>query len=97
MLQKSCHFTRGIKKLKEYVDHKRLLKIVNDRELGEIDNPSILNFKEKTLRWRFKVVLLPGKDHHEAYAMSRYPIKTSKEEAWPTMRSATPHGNPATK
>ena len=46
--------------------------------MGEINNPRILNFKENTLGWRFKVVHVPGKDQPEAKAMSRNCAETSK-------------------
>ena len=63
-LHKTRHFTLGNKKLTVAVDHKPLLKILGDRELADIDNPRILNFRQKTLRWRLEVVHVPGKDHH---------------------------------
>ena len=73
-LHKTKHFTLGCKDLVLAVDHKPLLKILGDRELGEIDNPRILNFKEKTLRWSFKVVHVPGVLHKIADATSRSPV-----------------------
>ena len=48
-LHKTKYFTLGNNRLLVCVDHKPLLKILGDRELGEIDNTRILNFKEKTL------------------------------------------------
>ena len=82
-LQKTRHFTLGNDKLTVAVDHKPLLKILGDRELGDIDNPRILNFKQKTLRWRFEVVHVPGKDNGAADAMSRFPVETPKgDESW---------------
>ena len=75
-LQKTCHFTLGNEKLTMFVDHKPLLKILSDRELGEINNP--LNFKEKMLLWRFRAVHAGGKDHYLADAMSRYPVETPR-------------------
>ena len=73
-LHKTKHFTLGCKDLVLAVDHKPLLKILGDRELGEIDNPRILNFKEKTLRWSIKVVHVPGVLHKIADATSRSPV-----------------------
>ena len=73
-LHKTRHFTLGCKTLILAVDHKPLLKILGDRELAEIDNPRILNFKEKTLRWSFKVVHVPGVLHKIADATSRSPV-----------------------
>ena len=45
--------------------------------------------KEKTLRWRFKVVHGPGKNHHVANALLRYPVETLKEEAWKPNKKRT--------
>lgn len=59
-LKKTSHFTLGNNKLLLVVDHKPLIKIFGDRLLANIDNCHILNFKEKTLRWRFKVIHIPG-------------------------------------
>ena len=47
-LYKTRHFTLGSKKLTVLVDHKPLLKIMGDRELADIDNPRILNLKQKS-------------------------------------------------
>ena len=52
------------------MDHKPLLKILCNRELADIENPIILNQKQKTLHWRFGEEYVPGKDHHMADAMS---------------------------
>ena len=79
-LHKTRHFTLGCRKLVLAVDHKPLLKIFGDRELGEIENPRILNFKEKTLRWRFKVVHVPGVLHKIADATSRSPVKGESQD-----------------
>ena len=53
---KSRHFTLGNDKLIVLVDHKPLLKILGHRELADIENPRILNLKQKTLRWIFSVI-----------------------------------------
>ena len=37
--------------------------------------PGILNLKKKTLRWRLGMDHVPGKDHHVADAMSRFPVE----------------------
>ena len=82
-LHKTRHFTLGNEKLTVAVDHKPLLKILGDRELADIDNPRILNFKQKTLCWRLEVVHVPGKEHHVADAMSRFPVEPPKgDESW---------------
>ena len=74
-LHKTRHFTLGNKKLNVPLDHKPLLKFLGYRELGDIENPMILNLKEKTLCWRFSMEQVPGKDHHVANAMSWFPEK----------------------
>ena len=89
-LHKTRHFTLGCKALVLAVDHKPLLKILGDRELGEIDNPRILNFKEKTLRWNFKVVHVPGVLHKIADATSRSPVgNTDRSKACNTLMIST--------
>ena len=79
-LHKTRHFTLGCKDLIVAVDHKPLLKIFGDRELSEIENPRILNFKEKTLKWRFQVKHIPGILHKIADAASRSPVGKAKSE-----------------
>ena len=74
-LGKSRHFTLGNNKLIVLVDYKPLLKILGDRELADIEIPRILNLKQKTLRWRFSVEHMTGKDHHVADAMTRLPTE----------------------
>ena len=54
------------------IDHKLLLKIFGDMQLGDINNPRVLYLKEQTLRWRFRVVHVPGKNHHVADACLGY-------------------------
>ena len=68
-------FTSGNDKLIVLVDHNPVLKILGDRELADIENPRILNLKQKTHRWRFSVEHVPGKDHHVADAVSRFPTE----------------------
>lgn len=76
-LYKTRHFTLGCKRLLLAVDHKPLVKILGDRALGEIDNPRILNFKEKCLRWTFEVIHIPGSLHKAADAISRSPVESA--------------------
>ena len=81
-LHKTRYFTIGCGNLTLCVDHKPLLKILGNKELNDINNTRILNFKEKTLRWRFKVLHVPGKMHKMADAVSRYPVVKPSEENW---------------
>jgi hypothetical protein len=79
-LHKTRHFTLGCRNLILAVDHKPLLKILGDRELADIENPRILNFKEKTLRWTFQVIHVPGVLHKIADAASRSPVGSQVNE-----------------
>ena len=73
-LHKTRYFTIGCENLIVGVDHKPLLRIFGDKQLNDINNTRILNFKEKTLRWNFTVVHVPGDQHKLADATSRYPV-----------------------
>ena len=53
------------------VDHKPLLAIMGSQDLAEIPNPRLLDFKIKTLAYRFTPKYIPGKLHVTADALSR--------------------------
>jgi len=61
------------------VDHKPLLKIFADRHLDEIPNPRLRNLKEKSLRFSFRVVHIPGICHTAADALSRHPVGAANQ------------------
>lgn len=73
-LDKARHFTLGCTDLIVAVDHKPLLKTFGDRCLDDIPNPRLRNLKEKSLRYRFRVVHIPGLRHAAADAVSRNPV-----------------------
>ena len=58
------------------MDHKPLLGILSDRSLEEIENPRLENLKEKTLRYRFSIVHVPGVKNKVADASSRFPTNS---------------------
>ncbi len=72
-LEKARFFVLGCKDLTIAVDHKPLLKIFGDRSLEDIPNARLRNLKEKTLRYRFKMIHIPGAKHKAADALSRHP------------------------
>ena len=72
-LNKARHFVLGCRNLTIAVDHKPLLKIFGDRSLDEISNPRLRNLKEKTLRYRFRIVHIPGVKNRAPDAISRHP------------------------
>ena len=62
------------------VDHKPLLKILGDRSLDVITNTRLRNLKEKTLRYRFRMVHISGIHNKAADAISRHPSGDTKPE-----------------
>lgn len=74
----SCRmFVMGCPNLTVAVDHKPLIRIFNDRSLDEIKNPRLLNIKEKTLMYRFRIISIPGNDNYGADVMSRIPTPST--------------------
>ncbi len=76
-LEKCRMFILGCPDLTVAVDHKPLLKIFGDRQLEDIKNPRLLNLKEKTLMYRFKIKHVPGTWHVGPDACSRYPAEST--------------------
>ena len=72
-LHQTRYYIQGCKDLIVATDHKPLLGILGDRSLTEITNRRLLNLKEKTLAYRFKIVHVSGKRNAGADAASRYP------------------------
>ena len=79
-LDKARYFTLGCENLIIAVDHKPLLKLFSDRSLDEISNARLRNLKEKTLRYKFRMVHIPGVKHKAADAVSRHPNGPSSPE-----------------
>lgn len=73
-LHKTRYYIQGCKQLIVATDHHPLLKIFGDRNLEDISNPRLLNFKEKTLPYIFQMVYVPGKKHDGPDSMSRHPV-----------------------
>lgn len=73
----SCRmFILGCPDLVITVDHLPLVKIFSDRALENIKNPRLLNFKEKSLMYKFKIKHRPGKLNLAPDCASRYPAGT---------------------
>lgn len=75
-LEQCRKFVVGCPNLIVAVDHKPLTKILNDRALEGIENPRLLRIKEKTLRYKFDIIHVPGESNMAPDAASRYPSKT---------------------
>ena len=78
-LDKARYFVLGCEELIIAVDHKPLLKIFGDRSLDQLSNARLRNLKEKTLRYKFKMIHVPGAKHRAADAVSRKPISDSEQ------------------
>ena len=72
-LDKARHFVLGCSDLVIAVDHKPLCKLFGDRSLEDISNTRLRNLKEKTLRYRFTMVHIPGVRNKTSDALSRHP------------------------
>ena len=72
-LEDTKFFTLGCKDLVVATDHKPLVKILGDRCLGDIDNMRIFRLKQRTLKWRFQIVHIPGHLIPASDATSRHP------------------------
>ena len=72
-LHQTRYFVLGCPDLIVATDHKPLLGLLNDRSLASIENRRLLNLKEKTLAYNFKVIHVPGRLQLGADATSRHP------------------------
>ena len=88
-LNKARHFTLGCSDLIVAVDHRPLLKVLGDRSLEDIPNPRLRNLKEKGLRFRFRVVHIPGVRNAAADALSRHPVGAAEPPDLPDDVAAT--------
>ena len=69
-----CNFyIRGLPDLQIWTDHRPLVGIFQ-KDLPDIDNPRLLNLREKIQHYNFKVHWVAGKTHYIADALSRFPI-----------------------
>ena len=60
------------------VNHKPLLGLINNRELGSIDNPRLQHLAKWLLRWTFTIEHVQGKFSFGPDALSRSPISKDK-------------------
>ena len=72
-LKRAKYFTLGCKDLVLAVDHMPLLAILGNKNLDEVENPRLQRLKEKTLRFNFKIIHVPGVKHKAPDATSRHP------------------------
>ena len=74
-LEKAKHFVLGCPNLTVAVDHKPLLGLLGDKDLGDIENPRLRRFKERCLMYNFKMIHVPGILNKVADTASRFPGK----------------------
>ena len=79
-LDRARYFVLGCSNLTIAVDHKPLLKIFGDRSLENIPNARLRNLKEKTLRYRFRMIYIPGAKHKAADTTSRNPTGSQEQK-----------------
>ena len=72
-MEKAKHFILGCPTLYVEIDHKPLLGLLGDRHLEDLPNPRLQNLKEKTLRYSYNLVHVPGSKHSVPDAASRHP------------------------
>ena len=92
----SCRmFILGCPDLLVTVDHQPLTKIFSDQALENIKNARLLNFKERSLMYKFKIKLRSGKLNTVPDCASRYPAGTLTESpAGTTSRRLCPDSEP---
>ena len=72
-LNKARYFILGCEDLVIAVDHKPLLRLFGNSSLEDISNSQLRNLKEKTLKYRFRMVHIPGIKDRAADCVSRHP------------------------
>ena len=92
-LDKARHFVLGCPDLTIAVDHKPLLKLFGDRALEDIPNSRLRNVKEKTLRYRFKMIHVPGIKHNVADGLSRHPVSCTEPSNQPQSTATVNHNH----
>ena len=73
VLDKITFFILGCGDLIIAIDHKPLLRVFSDLSLIEISNTRLCNLKEKTLRYKSRMVHIPGIQHKAVDAVSLHP------------------------
>ena len=72
-LEDTKFFTLGCTDLHVQTDHKPLVKLLGDRTLDEIQNRRLVNLKERTFPWAFRISWVAGKTIPAPDATSRHP------------------------
>ena len=73
-LEHSRYFTLGCDDLLAIVDHQPLTKLLGDRTLDEILNPTLFRLKQSTLPWIYDISWKQGTDNCFGDSTSRHPV-----------------------
>ena len=79
-LHRTKYFTLGSLDLIVGTDHMPLLGLLANKHLDAIDNPHLVNLKQKILGWQFWVVYILGKLLGGTDALSRYGVCHCSED-----------------
>merc|ERR1712082_534980 len=90
LLDKARMFTLWCPNLRVTMDHKPLVPILGNKDMADIANPRLYRFKERTLRYNFKIQYLPGDQNDTPDCMSRVHknneecefIENGEDEIW---------------
>ena len=93
-LDKARHFVIGCSDLIIAVDHKPLCKLFGDRSLEDIPNTRLRNLKEKTLRYRFRMVHIEKQNQRCPLTPSLRDPKPSLPDDNTASNTACPHHSP---
>ena len=77
-LDRTRYSVLGCADLTIAVDHKTLLGIFGEHPLDDISNPRLRNLKEKTLRYHFKLLHIPGAKNKASDCLSRTPTGATR-------------------
>ena len=70
-LEKTAHYNLGCDKLLILFDHKPLLGLLTNRDLGDIENPRLQHLAERIIKWKFEIRHIAGAKNHGPDALSR--------------------------
>ena len=72
-LEKTKVYTLGSDRLLILVDHKPLIGLLEQRELGDIDNPRLMHLAERLVRWSFRIEHIAGVKNFGPDTLSQAP------------------------
>ena len=77
-IKKSDFYLRELPHFEIWTDHKPLVGVFS-KGLNDLDNPTLMRFREKLMFYNFTVKWVPGKTHYIADTLSRAPVFSAAE------------------